>query len=125
MKFERMRKGHPTPGNSFLDACVMGTVDLFDEFAAPGEGVSRLLVDAVEKGQSELVDTMLVACLNPSYRTLIGVTPLYIAARKGHAAIARSLLKKGADANLAKQDGLTPMSRRALALAVTFRVSGY
>ena len=38
MKFERVLERHPTPGQSFLDACVMGIVDLFDEFAAPGHG---------------------------------------------------------------------------------------
>jgi ankyrin repeat protein len=110
MKFERVLERHPTPGQSFLDACVMGIVDLFDEFAAPGEGVSRLLVDAVEKGQGGVVGTLLQACTNPNYRTKAGETPLYVAATKGSAAIARSLLKAGANVNKAANNcGWTPM----------------
>ena len=81
---------HPTPGRSFLDACVLGTMDLLDQFAEHGDGVSRLLVDAAEKGQSEVVNTMLLACADLNYSTQAG-TPLRAAARNGHAAIVRSL----------------------------------
>ena len=109
VKFARELKRHPTSGRSFFDACVMGTVSLIDEFAAPGEGVSQLLVDAVKKGQGEVACTLLTAYANPNYRTSAGETPLLMAAFTGNAAIARSLLTARADADLAFQDGATPM----------------
>ena len=103
VKFERELKRHPTSGRSFLDACVMGTVSMIDEFAAPGEGVSRLLVDAVKKGQGEVVDELLLAYANPSYRTSAGETPLLLATSEGQVAIARSLLTARADKNSAPE----------------------
>ena len=65
LKFASVLAKHPTRGRSFLEACDPGIIDLVDDFAPSGEGVSRLLADAVEKGQAEIVDTMLVAYANP------------------------------------------------------------
>ena len=42
-KFERVLDMHPTPGRFFLDTCVPGIVNLIDEYAEPGEGMSSLL----------------------------------------------------------------------------------
>ena len=95
MKFARVLEKNPTSGRSFLDACVMGTMSAIDEFAAPGEGLSQLLIDAVEKGQGELVDTLLHSYANPDYLAysngLSRGTPLRAAARAGYAAIARAM----------------------------------
>ena len=38
-----------------------------------------------------------------------GVTPLYIAAQKGHDAVVRALLEAGADVNTAWDNGATPL----------------
>ena len=38
-----------------------------------------------------------------------GYTPLLIAAEKGHAAVARLLLERGAEVNQAKYNGCTPL----------------
>ena len=100
-KFERVLERHPTPGRSLLDACVTGTVNLIDCFALPGEGFSRLLIDAVEKGQEKVVHTMLRTCANPNYRSLAGETALCIAGTRGSVAIASSLIKAGANVDLA------------------------
>ena len=75
VKFERLRKVHPTPGSSFLDACVMGPGNLINQYAAPGEELSRLLVDAAEKGQDKVVEALSLACVNPNLHTWVGDTP--------------------------------------------------
>ena len=43
-----------------LFACS-GIIDLFDDFAPPGDGVSRLLVDAASKKHCRVVRAMLIA----------------------------------------------------------------
>ena len=75
-RFEHWREKHPTRGHSFLEACDPGIVDLVDEFAVSGEGISRLLVDAAADGRVKLVDAMLKARANLSYRTSDDWTPL-------------------------------------------------
>ena len=83
MLFSHVREKHPTRGRSFLEACDPGIFDLIDEFAGPGEEMSRLLVDAAKKGDSEVVKAMLLACANVEYGVM-GKTPLYVAAAEGH-----------------------------------------
>jgi ankyrin repeat protein len=37
------------------------------------------------------------------------VTPLFVAAQKGHEPVVRALLEAGADINIARNDGATPL----------------
>ena len=110
MLFSHVREKHPTRGRSFLEACDPGIIDLVDEFAEPGMGMSRLLIDAALKRQGRVVRALLIACANLNYQTSTGETALMVAASTGHVEIARALIQAGADVNLAQQDGCTPIN---------------
>ena len=83
LRFARVRDNNPTRGHSFLEACDPGIIDLVDDFAPSGEGVSRLLADAASKGQRKVVHAMLIARANLNYQTEDGETALTVAAARG------------------------------------------
>ena len=100
LKFASVLAKHPTRGRSFLEACDPGIIDLVDDFAPSGEGVSRLLADAASKRQRKVVHAMLTARANLNYHTTDGETALTATAAKGYSEIARELLAAGADASI-------------------------
>ena len=108
VKFTHVREKHPTRGCSFLEACDPGIMDLVDEFAAAGEGVSHLSIDAALKRDDKLLHVLLTARANVNCQTSAGETS-FLAARNGHVGIARALIAAGADMNLAMHIGATPM----------------
>lgn len=68
----------------------------------------RALVHAVDRGDVEMVRILLDAGAHPDLRGN-GLTPLGMAALRGHGRIARMLLRAGADVDLKGADGNTPL----------------
>lgn len=74
---------------------------------------TRALVEAVERGDAEMVRLLLEAGAHPDLGGQ-GLTPLGLAALRGHARIARLLLRAGAQVDLKGADGNTPLYNAAL-----------
>ena len=55
------------------------------------------------------MSAILAAGANKNQAKQTGVTPIYIAAQEGHAAVVSTLLAAGADKDAAKNDGATPV----------------
>lgn len=68
---------------------------------------SRALHWAVRADELEIADMLLRAGADPSAQNRLGVTPLYLAALNGNAAMIRKLLDAGADANQVDRTGET------------------
>ena len=67
------------------------------------------LCKAAEEGDSDRVDILLAAGVNPNAVDKKGSTALMYAAGKGHAEIAKSLLDAGANPNVVDDDGWTAL----------------
>ena len=74
-----------------------------------GEYGSRALVEAVANGDVESVRVLLDGGADPNLAGG-GFTPLGLAALRGHAEIARLLLRAGANPTLKSKDGNTPLT---------------
>eukprot|EP01051_Picozoa_sp_SAG22_P003647 SAG22_NODE_180_length_16069_cov_5.323231_14_plen_360_part_00 len=91
-----------------------GGADVDEEGEWPGVGVVSALVVAAGGGHTDCVEALLSAGAdaNEACRTagsFEGMTPLYIAAERGHGAIVRLLLDHGPAVDAAKSGGYTPL----------------
>ncbi len=89
--------------------------DVVQFLVARGCEVPDVLVAAIV-GRADLVPGLLrkePAAVRSATRS--GQTPLHLAARFGHAGVAKALLAQGADVRKADQEGLTPMHAAAAA----------
>lgn len=88
----------------------MGLIDKAEDVNAKRlPSGATLLIDAAEKGNVTLVDTLIQAGANPDGKGYsINAVPL---TRTQSAAVVQSLIKADADVNLADDTGTTPLSR--------------
>ena len=102
---------------SLVDAAMQGNKDAVrqmlkqgaDVNSAQGDGMTALHW-AVQKGDVELVQTLLYAGANVKATTRIGsYTPLLIASKAGNAAMIETLVAGGADPNAATASGATAL----------------
>lgn len=70
---------------------------------------SQLLLDASLVGVAIIVETLLNAGADPNPRSLVGSTPLMLAASNGHADVAKTLIAAGADVHAKNQAGATAL----------------
>ncbi len=87
-----------------------------EQFVASG---GKTLYEAVAKGETKLVKTLLKKGADVNAKNTRGVTPLVCAAAGGYEKIVKMLIGGGADVNTAAKDG-----RRALCIAVARGDSG-
>lgn len=108
---------------SLVDAAMQGNKDAVrlllkqgaDVNSAQGDGMTALHW-AVQKGDVELVQTLLYAGANLRAATRIGgYTPLLIAGKSGNAAMVEMLVGAGADPNATTANGATPLMLAAQA----------
>lgn len=83
--------------------------DAADVNAAQGDGMSALHWAAMQ-GNLEITNLLLYAGANVKATTRIGsYTPLFLAARQGHAEVIKALLAADADPSSASSNGTTPL----------------
>src|SRR5436190_11772262 len=108
---------------SLVDAAMQGNRDAVrqllkqgaDVNSAQGDGMTALHW-AVQKGDVELVHTLLYAGANLKATTRIGgYTPLLIASKDGNASMVETLVTAGADPNATTANGATPLMLAAQA----------
>jgi ankyrin repeat protein len=108
---------HGAAPTSLVDAAMQGNKDAVrqllkqgaDVNSAQGDGMTALHW-AVQKGDVELVQTLLYAGANVKATTRIGgYTPLLIAGKSGNAAMVETLVAAGADPNAATTSGATAL----------------
>jgi ankyrin repeat protein len=108
---------------SLVDAAMQGNKDAVrqllkqgaDVNSAQGDGMTALHW-AVQKGDVELVQTLLYAGANLRATTRIGgYTPLLIASKSGSASMIEMLIAAGADPNATTANGASPRMLAALA----------
>jgi uncharacterized protein len=106
-----------TPDSLVADAAMRGDAagvrellkQAADVNAAQGDGMTALHW-AADKGDVELARLLLVAGANVRASTRIGAyTPVFLAARSGHAAVVKTLLEAGADTKAGSPSGTTPL----------------
>jgi len=67
------------------------------------------LINAAEKGDTEMVKRAISNGADVNANDKYGVTPLMVAVLKGHTEVARLLIEKGADVNARNKDGVTSL----------------
>ena len=77
------------------------------------EKYNTALLEAAEKGNSELMSQLLTAGTDVNKADKDGQTPLYWAAYKGHTECVKLLIDAGADINMANKYGWTPLREAA------------
>lgn len=61
---------------------------------------TNTFIEYVQKGDTTIIDLFLTAGMDPNLENTDGIAVLYVAAEKGHTAIVKTLLNKGATANV-------------------------
>ena len=104
--------------NAAMKSDLEAVRDLIEEAAdvnsALGDGTTALHW-AADKGDAEMTQLLIYAGANIRATTRIGgYTPLFMAARRGAAAVVDVLLKSGSDVNLSGMNAMTPLMFAAL-----------